>query len=412
MRDFARSCVWSCAVVGSLLAGGARAEEGEVAPIKFSGFGTLGASYQRTPGVVFRRDIAQPKGARSGQLSFEPDSMLGIQASAWSGQLVEASLQAVSRQTVTGNYDPQLTWGYLKLNLDEAASVRVGRLGVEMYMQGDSAEIGYANLLIRQPVLFYPRSHDGIDAEVTHPLGAGTLRVKGMFGYVQGKLVTYSEPYDCGGSRLRGGLAEYAQDGWTVRVADASLHLAHEIPGVQIDALRQALLSFAPNGAAIVNRLAMQGRQMGYRSFSVAYDSGPLQGLVSYNQLSSPGWSSQESMFFQTGYRLGKVTPYLALSDTRTPQDHIPTGLPNLPLTAVLNQGAAHAQTVTQVNQSALTLGARYELGRNLALKAQVDRIRYITPLSINDSLQSSIPVDSRGYKAMTLYSVALDFVF
>jgi hypothetical protein len=377
-----------------------------------SGFGTLGAVYHERDGAQFRRDVAQPSGAQAYQLSTDVDSMLGVQITAHPTPQFEATLQVLSRNAIERAYLPQVSWAYAKYKPSEGVAIRAGRLGLEMYMQGDSAEIGYANLLMRQPMVFYPRTMDGVDAEYVHPLGDGTLRLKGMAGSMLGKL-TYTDLYDAAGSRMWGALAEYAQGSWTGRVSTGKLTLNRELTGVQLDALKTAL-TMAPNGAAIVSSLSMQNRPLNYTSLALAYDEGPLQGMASYARISTPQWQDQQIFNAQLGYHIGKFTPYVGYAVTRTNKSLIATGIPSglSPQTDALNLGSDLAQASFKNNQLDLAIGLRYDLSPNASLKFQANRIFYHDPGSITDVNLLTTNYLNRPTRGMSLLSAALEFVF
>lgn len=389
----------------------ARAEDNSIFSV--SGFGTLGGVYHDETGLQFRRDVSQPNGAQAGKVSFKTDSMLGLQVSAHPSPELEASVQLVSRQGTDNTHTPQLTFGYIKYKPSENVAARLGRLGIQMYMQGDSAEIGYGNLLVRQPIIFYPRSFDGVDVDVTQPLGDGMLRIAGMAGWTRGKLITWGDPYDTGGSRIWGALAEYTLGDWTGRVSTGRLTLKNELSGANTGTLFAALAA-TPNSAELLALFSMRNRPADYKSLAMAYDSGPLQGIVSYSVVSSPNWAPLREFYSSLGYRVGKVTPYIAYTSQRTRRSFISTGLPSgvYPPWDTLNQAVAVAQAGLKSNQTDIALGVRYDLARNVALKFQVDRIRYQDPASIVDPGLAATSVENRAYKPFTLFSLAMDFVF
>jgi hypothetical protein len=390
--------------------------QGDGSVVSISGFGTLGAVYHDLEGVEFRRDISQPSGAKAQQLSLDNDSMLGLQLTARPSAQLEATVQLVSRHAIDG-YSPQVSWAYAKYKPVEGVAIRAGRLGLEMYMQGDSAEIGYANLLVRQPMVFYPRTMDGLDAELVRPLADGTLRLKGMVGSVLGKLLTTGDPYDAEGSKMWGALAEYAQGSWVGRVSTGQLTLKREVSDSQLEALRGAL-SMTPNGAKIIDTISMENRPITYTSVALAYDSGPLQSVVSYVRASTPNWQDQQVFSSQVGYRIGNFTPYAAYSVTQTDRAIVSTGIPwGLSLaTDTLNQGSEQAQAALKNNQSDFGIGVRYDISRNTSIKFQADRILYQDPGSlaggITDNSLLSSDYQSRGNRALSLFSVALEFTF
>jgi hypothetical protein len=403
--------------LGGLLAVYASSAAAEVSDdswpeLRLRGFGTLGANYHNDDGVRFRRDISQAGGAKADRISLTQDSMLGLQLSVSPHRQWEITAQAVSRQTTENNFDPQLTWGYLKYKPLEEAALRFGRLGVESYLQGDSAEIGYANLRIRQAIIFYPRTYDGMDAEWLHPLAGGTLRLKGSAGWTQGELISPSAIYDTGGSELLGVVAEYAHSGWTARMAYHHLLMHDEADQLNPGTHFKNVLAALPNEAAIFEKLSMKNRAIDVPSFALAYDSGPLQAQASYSILSSAHWSLRHLFYATLGYRVGEFTPYLSYATQRCDRKFIATGIPNGVGLDALNQAAANAQTTIMNNQSDFALGLRYDFADNMALKFQTDHIRYKEPDNIVDDSLFGQPAESRSTRSLTVFSVALDFVF
>ena len=397
---------------GILLAQGAWAEE-ETPPLSLSGFGTLGAVYHDSKGVEFRRDISEPNGAKGGQLSFAQDSMLGVQATVRPSSQFEATAQLVSRHAIDVDYQPQVTWAYAKFKPEENISLRAGRLGIELYLLGDSAEIGYANLPIRQPDIFYPRTLDGIDADYTLHLGEGNLRLKGMAGTMVGKLISNGPTYNSAGSKIWGVLAEYTRAGWTGRISGGHYCLKNEMQEPQY-AMLANILRTLPNGAEILSSLSLKNRSITYFSAAVAYDAGPLQGNVNFRTLSSPKWATLHTIFTQLGYRLGDFTPYATYSLQYSDRSLISTGVPwgfSQGMDA-LNQAMAVAQSALKANQSDIGLGVRYDISRTAALKFQVDHIRYKDSNNIIDPALLSDDVAHRSNQTLSLVSAALEFVF
>lgn len=391
------------------------AEEGEAEKnITLRGFGTLGAVYHDEPGIKYRRDISQSdNGAGSSQLSLAQDSMLAVQADVNAHNHFKSSLQVISRQNVYGNFAPEVAMAYLKYQEGDSF-MRLGRTNIEIYMQGDSAEIGYANLPVRQPVIFYPRSINGLDAETSRPLAGGMVRLKGMAGFVSGKLLAPAPVYDAEGSRCIGALAEYSINGWTGRFALGELTMKNELDSLQPGSSLTTALTSVPNGTKLFNIFSMQNRTISNKMLGLTYDAGSVQGGAGYTLISSHDWEDQHLLYAYAGYRIEQVTPYLSWSSARTSRNFTSTGIPNgySAQTDALNQTTTNGQSVFFTNQSDVAAGSRYDFANNMALKFQVDYIRYQDPYSIVDTSFSTSSAESRGYKTLLLYSVALDFVF
>ena len=122
--------------------------------ISLHGFGTLGVARSSTDRAEFVRDLSHPSGLTK-QWSGKIDSVLGMQANVRATDKVEAVVQAVSRYHNGGNFDPELTWAFVKFDPNANLSLRGGRLGTEFYMLADSRLVGYSYLPIRPPTDYY-----------------------------------------------------------------------------------------------------------------------------------------------------------------------------------------------------------------------------------------------------------------
>lgn len=388
------------------------ADEPTLPDVAISGFGTLGVLRHDGEGVKFRRDISQGSGIGAEQFSLKADSMLGVQVDARLSKQFDVAVQAVSRQNWEGNYRPDIAMAYLKFKPSEDATIRAGRLILESYLQGDSAEIGYANLMVRQPIIFYPRNVDGMDAEIRRSMGGGVLRIKGAAGWTHGWLMGTGAPYNTAGSKSVGAGVEYTREGWVGRYYMSRMVNHDETDELKPDALLPTALGFAPNGRAIMERLSMKNREFNLRTLALAYDSGPLQAVVSHSIVASPHWSDWRIFYASAGYRFGQVTPYVSYASQHASRNIIATGLPNGAGFDALNRGAAMAQAGVFSNQIDFALGARYDLILNMAIKLQADHIRYEDSQNIFDPALLAEPAVNRSTKGLTLFSVALDFVF
>ena len=77
-----------------------------------------------------------------------------------------------------------------------------------------------------------------------------------------------------------------------------------------------------------------------------------------------------------------------------------------------LNRTAELLETNAMINQNNFAVGLRYDFIDNMALKFQVDHIRYRDPESIIDSGLQTENARTRDVRSVTVFSLALDFVF
>ena len=371
--------------------------------VSLHGFGTLGLTRSNDDNAEFVRDLSQPNGAGT-RWTPKVDSLVGLQANVHFSHSTEAVVQVVSRYHADSSYRPELTWAFVRHDFSPDFSLRAGRLGTEFYMLGDSRLVGYSNLSLRPPPDFYGSlvfSYiDGLDVTLTRPVASGLLKAKLFAGrspektpYAPGLL------WDLEGSKLVGGYLDYSSGPWQLRASHAQVRFEKEPP---TDTLLQSLpLPFPPPSPYLSYKpeMTMANQRATFSSFGLVYDQGPLNVQFMLNRIrhDSLAYLDSKAGYVLAAYRLGAVTPYAGIS--RSLSDPMPSGLD--PFADLL---VAHSYT----DQTTYTLGARWDVRKNLALKAQVDTI-HGTPSSVF-LLKGT---ESGGWDGkMTVFSLALDFVF
>ena len=371
--------------------------------VSLHGFGTLGLTRSNDDNAEFVRDLSQPNGAGT-RWTPKVDSLVGLQANVHFSHSTEAVVQVVSRYHADSSYRPELTWAFVRHDFSPDFSLRAGRLGTEFYMLGDSRLVGYSNLSLRPPPDFYGSlvfSYiDGLDVTLTRPVASGLLKAKLFTGRSPEK-TPYAPGlfWDLEGSKLVGGYLDYQNGPWQLRASHAQVRFGQEPP---TDTLLQSLpLPFPPPSPYLSYKpeMTMANQRATFSSFGLVYDQGPLNVQFMLNRIrhDSLAYLDSKAGYVLAAYRLGAVTPYAGIS--RSLSDPMPSGLdPFADLLVV--------QSIT--DQTTYTVGARWDVRKNLALKAQVDALR-----GKPSSVFLLKGTESGGWDGkMTVFSLALDFVF
>lgn len=366
--------------------------------LAFHGFGTLGATQTSSHDAEFVRDLSQPKGATN-RLDGRVDSILGLQANWRLTPELEAVVQAVSRYRYDKTFKPEISWAYLKYDPTPQISMRAGRLGTEFFMTADSRQVGYSYLTVRPPgdffwyLPFY--SINGADAALTLPVGENVLRGKVYYGYSEGSIPYSEKQWNLDGSAMVGGYLEHQIGPWLLRASYANIRFNHDMPVEDILEANLPASQVAPSMAY----LAADKTRSHYYSLGAIYDNGPWQLQIMLNKITqgSKIFQSSSAGYLLAGYRIGPVTPYLGFSWIRTENRDNP---PNAVAAAIMAE--SHA------NQNTTIVGARWDLARNIALKAQWDAIR--------GERQSVFPFRNENGATWTgnmdVFSLTMDFVF
>lgn len=363
------------------------------------GFGTLGVARSTDDHAEYVRDLSQPNGVGT-HWSGKLDSVLGLQANLQLGSNSEAVIQAVSRYRYDGTWGPELTWAFLRHSFSPDLTVRIGRLGTEFYMLADSRLVGYANLTIRPAAEYYGplviSYVDGIDLSKTIDIGPGLLRGKLFAGYAAEK-TPFAGPlvWDLHGSAMLGGHLDYLSGPWQFRIGRSQIRFKHQQPIGDLAGFD--IVGLAPE-------LSIAGTWAKFDSLGAYYDGGRLQvfGQASRIRYDSEAYQDTRAAYLVAGYRIGRITPYLGYSRAYSEASRLSTPLPPTVARAILDFTAQ-----THSDQHTLTLGARWDVMHNLALKAQIDQV--------HGKRESRFPMRNAttGWDGqMTVFSLALDFVF
>lgn len=386
---------------------GAIADDAANEPLwQFGGFGTLGAGYHNQENVVYRRDLEQAGGIEGDKLGFRLDTRIGLQASASFNPRWSTTIQAVSRLNSEGNWAPMLSWAFVRYAPTDWLEVRAGRLGADIYLEGDSRHVGYAYTAARPPTEVYgvitQDRFDGADLTLRTPIGGGLGSVKVYGGQSRGDFYLYGQRVTQDDATTVGATIEWTSDALTLKAAWADIHARDDHSLVT---LRDALASVPLAQAQLRASQIRTAHHITFAGLSARYENGPwsLQGILARETFSQfprySGWGSS----VVAGYRVGAWKPYLTWGRISFEPDDSALTLPAPALQAVYDRVVDRLTT----NQRTFGAGVRYDFATDYALKVQIERIK---------ASSSSILITPDGLPvrdtSLTLFTVVLDFVF
>lgn len=382
----------------------------DAAPVTFGAFGTLGAVYQNSHGLAYRRSVSQGHGARAGEIDLGTDSLLGLQVTGRATSSLDAQVQTIVRRNAHGVWRPELARAFVRYRPNQAVMVRAGRVGLGIYLLADALDVGYSYLTIRPPVELYGMlasdEFDGADATLSRRLANGVGRIRAFAGRLpfqtalaNGSVVSVDN------TSIFGVTTDYLYRAWQARAALLEIHLP-----VSANPIAPALAQTGfPQAVALAGELNRSPQNAYGAVLGALYDGDPLQVGVILGHFNAdyPQGPKFNAGFAMLGYRVGQMTPYAAFSMTDSFSTVRGTGLPSLPVFEPLIAAAREDQTATQANQRDLSLGVRYDFAPHLDLKAQVDRVW----LHQSD-LVFDYNVPRPGHTSLTVLGVALDFAY
>ena len=395
-----------CACVGMVHA----QEDNGTSALSLRGFGTVGLARSSSDHAEFVRDLSQPIGIKGGKWSGRIDSIFGLQANWQATPEFELVGQAISRLHYDYSHNPELMWAFAKWEPDPRLSLRAGRIGADFMMLADSRLVGYSYLPVRPSTDFFGPlffSHfDGADVSATLPLGDGLIRGKLFAGKTQEKSAGTLGIWDTSGSPVRGIVLDYVTGHWQFRVNAARIRFAADLnTSFLSDPLRFAGSLGISGANAAADTLSAKDTVTRFLSLGVVYDKGPLQvqGMLNRIRHETGMFENSHAGYLLAGYRIGTLTPYAGVSWWKTSPR---TGLP---VVQDLFLNAAYGQFIagSHVDRTTYTLGTRWDLRGNMALKFQWDAVR-----ASADTRFSFLNSDSEWNGKTDVLSVTLDFIF
>ena len=396
------------------------------APFRFSGFGTLSRSWDNRDDLAPMRDISQRphNDYRSGP-TWKQDSRIGLQFAYMFSPEVDAVVQIVGRDQVSHEFHHFVELAYLDYRLNDPLRLRVGRIGYDAYLMSDHRNVGYAYAWMRPPVEFYGwtpmYSIDGGDVSYEFAAGDARWRLRAQAGkndFVAPMGVTQ---FNFHGTMA--GISVQREAGpWRLKVGFNKIFSTKEVG--TLAPLHQGLASIAGNplvGSAISNEasylrenIAFDNQRMRYLTLGAAYDDGTWLGQAEFgtSRTTAIFTPATTTAYAVIGRRFGLFTPFTMLSASR-PVTRIERANNSW---AALGAAAAGLQATsyavineTRVDQETLSLGVRWDVTPQAALKLQFDHTR-INPWGYSAWFRTRAM--QTGSSHVNQLSVGVDFVF
>ena len=386
------------------LAATAQAQSDAPSMFSFSGFATLGLVGTNTNDAQYAIN-GQMRGADK-TWSGEVDSKLGLQGTAKFSSMFSATVQVLSKQNGDGNFNPGLEWAFAKAQLSPGVSVRVGRMGGPFFAVSDFRDVGYANTWVRPPLDVYGQvpfsSFDGADVNFQTSTPVGTWSVQ-VFGG-QGKTVVAGTDVDL--KKAKGFNTTLEMDnGLSLRLGHVDGRLtAHTttLAGLVATIRKTPFTSTA-------DALDPTDKKASFTGVGINWDSGDWLVMTEYTQRRTDSYVPDTNAWFVTvGHRMGKYTPYVTVSELKQVDANVVNTIqPLTPGLAQLKAGVDGFLAGQYRSQKTWALGLRWDAMRNVAVKAQFDRVK---PNGPGFFINTQPGFGSGG--SVNVYSVAVDTVF
>lgn len=407
------------------------APNGSAPRLRLNGFGTLGLAHADLPqGWGFRRDLSEP-GEPERRTSARIDSRLGLQVNFRASERIELVAQAVIRSRNDRSTRAAFEWAFADFRPTPDWTLRVGRFNPDAFLLSDYRNVGFAYPWVRPDVSFYGAiplySVTGVDVGRSWLDGDAYWKLKGFAG--GGRLALTPRADDqVANVHLQpaiGASLSRELDGLLLKASLVRLKVSLR-DATELNQLDQALANIArlpiPEVQAQVEDYR---RHLGLESASLSF----LQ-LGARYEGEKWLWSTEFAHMFGnyptghslTGYaslgrRFGSITAFGVIGASRSRNRVVvgpqwgttlaPVIGPELAAQAQMaGDAAAFAANSHRQQQRSLSLGLRWDLMPQLALKIQWDR--FLVEQQGSRAFRNGLNQGGR----VDVGSLVLDFVF
>lgn len=392
--------------------------------VSLSTYGTLGYTASSEDRLRFARDTSQTA-ALLAPGSWGPDTRLGVQGNWRFTPHLEGTVQVVARDKTNNRLNNSVEWAYLDWRPNDAWQARVGRLGLDVFMQADYRNIGYAQTTVRPNWEFYGYlpiyavhgadiSYHLRDADTQWILKSqvGDTRSnvamsRGTYSLDTRGLWNISVARENGPWRIKGGYAQF-----TVQNEPDLAVLTQ--PLLQLSQLTSVPSAIRAEAAALQREMHFQGGKVRYFALGTAYDDGVWQFQAEISRLLGERriFTGGTAAYMTLGRRWGAWLPYVGLSSF-DPQSNAQTAQLDWsllgPAAVQLQAGAILATNAARMDQKTMTVGVRWDVHPTAALKIQWDHIR----TQAGGMGMWTAPADwGNGGARVNLLSTTLDWAF
>ena len=338
-----------------------------------SGFGTVGGSLTSNQDFAYVHDSSEFSGATN-QFDVGLESRLGLQATFNFGSGFSVTAQEVARQRGDKSFDPGTEWLYAQYQPSPDWKLRLGRVALATFLYSDSRLVGYAAPWFRAPNEVYGAEPffyvDGGEVLWHKDFGQFNLKVQGAYGSTEVNLQAVGISFTSTARDVFNVAVSLEYGNFLVRVAQTGTSSLTSLP-------------LSPNFTLSYN---IHDK---FTSVGAQYDDGKAILLSEWSKRSendapilNEPLSASIQWYLGGGWRFGKLTPFVVY-------------------------GRAHEeQSLLSPDSSSSSYSGslRYDVARNVALKAEVTRADaasgyWLTPNQVS-------------HEHINIYSFGVDFVF
>lgn len=396
----------------------------------FSGFGTIGYTYDDSDGIGYIRDYSQELDIEQ-EHSFLTDSQIGGQFSYRSSAKWSAMVQLVLANEVDYEAIDSLEWAYVALHPTSNIDIRFGRMGLDLFSLSDTRRIDYAHLWVRPPSEVYGwvplYSIDGIDAAYYFETEHTFWRIKAQYGQSRSKSAMNDGEviYDFKGDNLFALSLTADRNDWIFRTTLATITIGEALPeeaqAVQsvIDKIAKDEVSLLPReirqqAQHLSQELDIEGENVYYAQISATFDNHDwlLLSELTYSESDVSIMPNGLGGYLTLAKRMNEFMPYVSYAffqPNKSAFSQSNEWKDSNPQLDALFQNAAMIINSGRIEQHTMSLGLRWDVYQQVALNLQWD---HVSIESAGSAMWAGNGNELYQANTINLFSASVSFVF
>lgn len=286
-------------------------------------------------------------------VSFDPDTVFGIQARADLGEGFSATAQLLGR--AADDFDMKFEWAYLQYNLTEEISLYAGRKRVPLYLYSDTLDLGYGYHWIRPPFEMYwipITSYDGVSANYTSMLGPVASNLEVFFGNSEStdarSTISFGVDVELDLDNLGGAFWTLSYESFQARIG-----MAH----ARVEATADTPYYLAPPTFTALGGgpyAASEGNDIEYFAGALKFENDTFFILGEYGETQiEKDFNDVRAWYVSAGARMGKFTPHITFAEFHE----------------LATRGDAEERATT-------TVGVRYDFHEKASFKLEFSKVQ------------------------------------
>jgi hypothetical protein len=326
----------------------------------------------------------------------------------------------VLRDQFQGDFDSTTELAYLAFRPNAQWDLRAGRVNYDAFLMSDYRNVGYAYTWVRPPTEFYGWipifSVDGIDAAYSINTDAARWRIKAQAG--NSKLsIPIGDGYDFKANNLFGLSISRQSNSWRLKAAYSQFTIGSEVPALAplhngLDQVVAAgIAGVSAEAADLRHEVAFKDARISYGTLGAAYDDGVwlAQAEAGISTSTKDMVPHGQMAYASIGRRFGDWTPFLMWSASH-PGNSVRSADYNWGgSNTTLRDPAINTVNATRMEQQTISIGARWDVHRQAAIKLQLDSTA-IKPSGYGLWWRDGAITNQRS--RVNMLSATLDFVF